>query len=663
MKHIMFPRRPGLACILLLAAAIIHRTVESSGSVNLDVSVQPAYKFGHIAVDVAAQPMELTLENAHGRSALVTQLGTHFLSVSPTIQRRGNTFSIEVPKSADLRIRQYQYQNSDCVDVTWSATSCITEVLNDCFQLGQSHWYGGSELREQLWPLEKVDMDMKPYLAMDHINEDKYGPVQERMFFNSDGHGVYVEEDIPLFVSINATGDNRLCLQAKYDEYWYSSGGVNLPELNYTVCTAPDVRSIHKLLSDRYIKKPEGTPNPLLFRAPIWSTWAKYKTKINQSLVAEFVDDIKKHNFPVSQIEIDDVWTPKYGDMDFDPVTFPDPQSLVNAMHSENISVTLWVHPFININANAFPYLASRGWMIQDLLEETPALTSWWNGQNAGHIDFSNSDATQWFLKEVSHLKTSYGIDSFKFDAGDVNYLPPIFKAKMDFVNRNHLTRLYATAAHQSDTTEKRQEVRTGIRTQHLPVMVRMLDKYSTWTFTQGFRSTITSGLVFGLLGYPFVLADYIGGNSYNAYPDPELFIRWVQANALMPLMQFSLEPWAYSNITVLEVAQDMVKLHGKYADKIIGLANDSVITGYPIMRPVWWIAPTDEAALTVDDQFLLGDDVLVAPVVEQGATMRRIYLPAGRWRDELKGQTQDGGKWIDYPVTLRDLPYFTKLS
>ncbi|XP_046557782.1 myogenesis-regulating glycosidase-like [Haliotis rubra] len=608
--------------------------------------------------------MEMKVENMHGRNPLSAQLGID-LPESLDLQSRvdGISLSIGVSKAADLRIRNYQYRDSECVDVSWKATTCVTEVLTDCLDLGKGHWYGGSELREQLWPLEKVSTNMMPFVGTDSDFTDNYGPVQERMFFSSEGQGIYIEEDIPLFVSINATGDKKLCLQAKYDEYWYSSGGVNLPDLNYTVCMAQDARGIHQLLSDRYIQKPEGTPNPLLFHTPIWATWAKYKVNITQAKVIDFVNDIKKYNFTISQIGIDDDWTPKYGDLVFNPETFPDPKSMVDTLHSQNIAVALWVHPFVNIDTKAFPYLASQGWLIPDVSGTRPALTTWWNGPMAGHIDFSNPGAVKWYLDELNALKTNYGIDTFKFDAGDVTYLPPIFKANQTFPNRNHYTRLYATAAHNSDTTQNRVEVRTGLRTQHLPIYVRALDKNSIWTFQEGFRTIITNVLTFGLLGYPFILPDYIGGDSYGVYPDPELFIRWVQANALMSLMQFSLEPWAYNNSTVIEVAQEMVQLHAKYADKIIGLANDSLTTGYPIIRPLWWIAPTDEAALTVDDQFLLGDDVLVAPVMEQGATMRRIYLPAGRWRDELKGQTQDGGKWIDYPVTLRDLPYFTKIA
>ena len=95
----------------------------------------------------------------------------------------------------------------------------------------------------------------------------------------------------------------------------------------------------------------------------------------------------------------------------------------------------------------------------------------------------------------------------------------------------------------------------------------------------------------------------------------------------------------------------------------MIDLARESTLTGAPIVRPLWWIAPNDTDALTVDDEFLLGDDLLVAPVVQQGATSRDIYLPAGRWRDELRNEDIDGGRWYnDYRVELDELAYFTKI-
>jgi len=107
-----------------------------------------------------------------------------------------------------------------------------------------------------------------------------------------------------------------------------------------------------------------------------------------------------------------------------------------------------------------------------------------------------------------------------------------------------------------------------------------------------------------------------------------------------------------------------MVSLHESYADLIVQLAEESTRTGAPIVRPVWWSAdPNDDAALTVDTQFLLGDDVLVAPVVKKGTRARDIYVPSGRWADELRGTVLEGGRWYRaYHVELDELPRFTRM-
>ena len=81
-------------------------------------------------------------------------------------------------------------------------------------------------------------------------------------------------------------------------------------------------------------------------------------------------------------------------------------------------------------------------------------------------------------------------------------------------------------------------------QTQDLPIFVRMLDKNSKWTVDNGLQSLVTTALTMSLGGYAFILPDIIAGNAYEAKPSEELFIRWVQANALMPAMQFSIPPW-----------------------------------------------------------------------------------------------------------------------
>ena len=107
-----------------------------------------------------------------------------------------------------------------------------------------------------------------------------------------------------------------------------------------------------------------------------------------------------------------------------------------------------------------------------------------------------------------------------------------------------------------------------------------------------------------------------IGGNAYSllpgsAYPERELYIRWLQLNALLPAMQLSVPPWRYDQY-VIDVARQMCELHERLAPTIIALAKQATRTGAPICRPLWWVAPRDDVALTCDSQLMLGDDIVV---------------------------------------------------
>ena len=105
-----------------------------------------------------------------------------------------------------------------------------------------------------------------------------------------------------------------------------------------------------------------------------------------------------------------------------------------------------------------------------------------------------------------------------------------------------------------------------------------------------------------------------------------------------------------------------MCELHEKWADMMIYLARESVRTGAPIIRPLWWADPDNEDAQTIDSQFLVGDELLVAPILEKGATTRNVYLPSGTWRDENTGKDLVGGRWYyGYPAKLADLPHFIR--
>lgn len=117
-----------------------------------------------------------------------------------------------------------------------------------------------------------------------------------------------------------------------------------------------------------------------------------------------------------------------------------------------------------------------------------------------------------------------------------------------------------------------------------------------------------------------------------------------------------------YIPLQVVQIAQKFTELHENLvAPRVLELAGEVLDTGDPIIRPLWWIANDDEAAYKIDSQFLIGDDLMVAPVLEPGKQERDIYLPAGRWRS-YKGEHFDKGPMYltDYPVDLDEIAFFT---
>lgn len=219
----------------------------------------------------------------------------------------------------------------------------IGTVVTDCLNLESSRlsWYGGPQQKQQYWPIEKLTFRNYSYVTKE---ADNCG-VAERYWLNSAGSFVYVDERTPLFVTQNVDA-NTLCLVAKkelpYDRYTQNFTFI------YHIGVARDARRAQKEAVRKFLKKPTGVPDALMVRHPIWSTWARYKSAINESTVREFADDILRHKFNNSQFEIDDAWEVCYGALTWDQKKFPNISNLVTQLKQKGYRVTLWIHPFIN---------------------------------------------------------------------------------------------------------------------------------------------------------------------------------------------------------------------------------------------------------------------------------------------------------------------------
>ena len=446
--------------------------------------------------------------------------------------------------------------------------------------------------------------------------------------------------------------------------------------LTIALCPCGDVRAATEMALGTH-EPPGSAPHPEVLRDPIWTTWARYHKKVDQGKVLRYAREICDRGLGRSVMEIDDMWQTRYGDLAFNRKKFPDPKAMVNELHALGFRVTLWVMPFAEEHSEAFRFGAPRGYFIRGSgvaakRREGRAdphgrghFFNWWNQPRVAALDVTNPEAVAWFVGRLKALQAEVGVDGFKFDGGEPCFLPRGFRTHAPIAHPSEYSELYVREVAGRFEGGSFCEVRTGHRTQNVGVLTRMGDRFSTWGVDNGLRSIIPTLLTSGLLGYPFCLPDMVGGNAYfGVKPDRELLVRWMQASAFMPSLQISIPPWDLD-----EGADQLCKQALEARAHVLGdigeLARGAAGRLTPIARPMWWLDPRDPETFGIDDQFALGDDLIVAPVVEKGARARDVYLTEGAWRDLLRGgEVVQGGRWLrGHDAPLHHIPCFARVA
>ena len=186
-------------------------------------------------------------------------------------------------------------------------------------------------------------------------------------------------------------------------------------------------------------------------------------------------------------------------------------------------------------------------------------------------------------------------------------------------------------------------------------------DNISSWSHLQA-TIPILSGL--GLSGVPFVGSD-IGG--FAGAPSAELYTRWLQTGVFYPFMRTHTtfgtpdqEPWSYGTVHEA-INRRAIELRYQMLPHIYNVMHEASTTGLPAMRPLFLEFPDDGATWSLDEQFMLGRDLLIAPVLREGELQREVYLPKGDWFDFRTGRRHEGGKPLVVPVTIHDTPVFVR--
>lgn len=499
-------------------------------------------------------------------------------------------------------------------------------------------WYGHGFAHRQPFPLEAGEISA-PDFAVNNI--------QCPLWMCSAGWAVLARTDRALSVGLNAGGGGRLEVRCP--------GG----ELVLEVLRAPDLPAVQRRAME-LLGWPGPPPAGELLGRCVFCTWTQFPRSITAARVLEMARAIREHGFPCATLTIDDRWEAGYGELRFS-ADFPDPAGMVRELHGLGFRVLLWVTPFVDCRTEAFRELGGAGLLVPRRDGSGPALLSWWGGR-AGLVDLTNPRARRSFRRRLAELRERTGVDGFKIDGGDARYQPPAAESAWADPRgpsgyADELLAVFEAAA------PGWCETRTAWLSQRRGLLWRQGGKDSHWGQDNGLEALVHLALHMGLLGYDVLMPDMIPGRVQTLaadfpLPGDELMVRWTEASAFMPAMQFSYYPWNYAPATAA-AARALALVHRELGDYIRAAAR---ARSAPLLRPVFYDHPEREELYAAGDEYLLGPDLLAAPVLTPGASARRVLLPPGEWLDAWTGRRLAGPAALEaWPAPCPGIPVFVR--
>ena len=234
-------------------------------------------------------------------------------------------------------------------------------------------------------------------------------------------------------------------------------------------------------------------------------------------------------------------WERCFGELSF-AADFPDPKWMIDELHRLGFKIWLWVTPFVNREAAEFDKLGTDGVLVHRRGGSGAAMFKWWGG-TAGLVDLTGPAGREWYRNKLVALQ-NLGIDGFKIDGGDFKYQPDPAEATWhDFKGASGYSDALLSLF--EEIAPNQCESRTSWLSQSRSLIWRQGGKDSHWGLDNGLKAMVSLGLHLSLIGYDLQIPDMIPGrvqtmNSDDPLPTDELMIRWTEASAFFPFMQFS---------------------------------------------------------------------------------------------------------------------------
>jgi alpha-D-xyloside xylohydrolase len=390
-----------------------------------------------------------------------------------------------------------------------------------------------------------------------------------------------------------------------------------------------------KEILNEYTNLTGKSPMPPLWSFGLWMSRITYST---EDQVREVAAKLRQNRVPADVIHLDTGWfeTDWRCDYKFSATRFKDPVKMMSDLKQDGFHISLWQLPyFVPLNP-LFPEIVAKGLAVKDGKGNLP--------YEDAVLDFTNPATVAWYQDKIAGL-LKMGASVIKVDFGEAAPLTGVYaNGRSGFYEHN----LYPLRYNKAVADITRQVSGDNI------IWAR-----SAWAGSQRYplhwggdagntdtsmAATLRGGLSFGISGFTFWSHD-IGG--FTQKPSEDLYRRWTPFGMLTSHSRCHgappREPWEYS-AQFLEDFRRVDELRYRLMPYIYAQSKDSSDRGLPMVRALFIEYPDDAGAWLVDDEYLFGSDILVAPLMEEASTVRDVYLPKGQWIDYQSGKVYAGG-------------------
>ncbi len=579
-----------------------------------------------VTLRVIREPWQLILTNTNGKILWQTRP----VDIEPL---RRPKYQWNPPQERWLFLHRYAYP----CGLTAIGQPCVFASFDLHYD---EHIFG---FGEDFGRLDKRNIEKRLWIQEGFGNASPAAYKQTPFYVSTRGYGLFVNTSNAIRFDVGQREHTALSILVQDTEWmdFYLIAGETIKDIlpRYTAITGQP-----------------GVPPPWSF-----GLWMSRITYTHQTEVEQVAEQLRQHQIPCDVIHLDTGWYEQEWvcDLKFSPTRFPDPAGMMRRLRDKGFRISVWQLPNLVIESELFDEAAQKGYLAKRPVDK-PYLFSGFLS-DAGLLDYSNPEAVAW-IKEKFKSLFDLGVSAIKADFGEGAPPDAMYHSVEGHAMHNLFPLLYNRAVFEASE-------------EYFGKGNAVIWARSAWAGSQRYplhwsgdgiarfedlACVLRSALNFGLSGFPFYSHD-VGG--FSGLPNPQLYARWIQLGVFSSHVrchgQPPREPWEYGE-EVEDIFRKYLQFRYRLLPYILTEAAECGKTSLPFLRALALEFPHDPVALMIEDEYLFGSSLLVAPILDE-TNHRKIYLPAGDWVDYWRKVSLRGPLWLDVEAPLDVIPLYVR--